>query len=70
MAVLIPVGAVFALLGVAGLGYCIILAMRARREAKDDADLKARLQKVVAYNMGALGLSAMGLMMVIIGMAL
>jgi hypothetical protein len=70
MDILIPIGSFVALGGVVLLGYCILLAARAKRDATSDADLKARLQKVVALNMGALGLSAMGLIMVILGMAL
>jgi hypothetical protein len=70
MDILIPIGSFAALAGVVLLGYCILLAVRAKKTATSDADLKARLQKVVALNMGALGLSALGLIMVIVGMAL
>lgn len=70
MDILIPIGSFVALAGVILLGYCILLAVRAKKNATSDADLKARLQKVVALNMGALGLSALGLIMVIVGMAL
>lgn len=70
MDILIPIGSFVALLGLLGLGYCIWLAISAKRAGLKEAEMKARLQKVVALNMGAMGLSAMGLMMVVIGILL
>ncbi|HBN32473.1 MAG: hypothetical protein QNL16_12615 [Rhodobacterales bacterium] len=70
MEFLIYLGAFIALLGLAGLGWCIWLAVSAKRANLPDAEMKARLQKVVALNMAAMGLSAMGLMMIVIGIAL
>ena len=67
---LIWIGAAVTLLGLAGLVWCILTVQRARKEGLDDDAMKARLQKVVAMNMGALFLSAIGLMMVVIGIAL
>ncbi len=67
MDALIWIGTGFTLLGIAGLGLCIREAARARREETEDAALKARLQKVVAWNLGALGVSAIGLMLVVTG---
>lgn len=66
---LIWIGALVTLLGLAGLIWCILVVQKARKEGLDDAALKARLQKVVAMNMGALFLSAIGLMMVVLGIA-
>ncbi len=70
MHILIIIGAVLSLLGVAGLGYCVFLAMRAKREAQNPDEMRAKLQRVVAMNMGALGVSALGLMLVVAGIAL
>ncbi len=70
MDALIWIGAIFALLGVAGLGWCILIAVKARREGLDDDAMKARLQKVVAMNLAALAVSSIGLMMVILGIFL
>lgn len=70
MQALIWLGAGLTLVGVAGLVWCILIALRARNAGLDDADLKARLQRVVAMNMGALALSALGLMCVVIGILL
>ncbi len=70
MDILIGIGAVLALAGVAGLGWCIALALRARRAGLPEPELRARLQRVVAVNLGALGLSAIGLMLVVVGIVL
>lgn len=70
METLVWAGAAITLLGVAGLVWCIVTVVRARRAGLDDAALKARLQRVVALNLGALFVSAIGLMMVIVGIFL
>lgn len=63
-------GAALTLVGVATLGWCIVLAMRARKSGLPDDQMKAALQKVVALNLGALALSFLGLMLVIAGVIL
>lgn len=63
-------GAVVVFIGMIGLGYCIGAAAKARSENLDSTQMKARLQWLVALNMGALALSAIGLMMVVIGILL
>ena len=70
MEALIWIGAGLTLIGLFGLIWCIVIAMRARKEGLDDAAMKARLQKVVALNLGALAVSAIGLMTVIMGVFL
>ena len=70
MDVLIWIGALLTLVGVAVLVWCILIAVRARREGLEDEAMKARLQKVVAMNLGALAVSSIGLMMVILGIFL
>jgi hypothetical protein len=70
MQYLVALGAVVSLVGVAGLGWCILLALKARRESGSDEDLRARLQRVVVLNMAALGVSALGLMLVVTGIVL
>ncbi len=67
---LIWIGALITLLGLAGLVWCILKVQRARKKGLDDNALKAELQKVVALNLGALFLSAIGLMMVVVGILL
>ncbi|WP_284165548.1 hypothetical protein [Frigidibacter sp. SD6-1] len=70
MDILIWIGAGVTLLGVAGLVWCIATVARARKAGLSDHDLRARLQKVVALNIGAVLLSALGLMLVILGIFL
>ncbi len=70
MEALIWIGTLATLIGLVGLGWCIREAMRARRDETEDEALKARLQKVVAVNLGALAISALGLMLVILGVFL
>ncbi|MFQ5439424.1 MAG: hypothetical protein ACE5DK_11415 [Paracoccaceae bacterium] len=67
---LIIPGALTALGGLVWLVWCIVLAARLRKAGLDRAAFQARMQRLVAHNMGALGLSALGLMMVVIGMLL
>jgi uncharacterized membrane protein len=70
MQALIWAGAALTLIGLAGLAYCILRATRARRAGLEQAEMRAELQRVVAINMGALGLSALGLAMVVTGILL
>lgn len=70
MQVLIWAGAAIALAGVAGLVWCILAVIRARREGLDDAALRARLERMVALNLAALLVAAIGLMMVVAGILL
>jgi len=67
---LIWIGALVTLIGLAGLIYCILKVQVARKKGLDDNALKEELQKVVAINLGALFLSAIGLMMVVVGILL
>jgi hypothetical protein len=70
MTVMIWAGAILALIGVIGLIYCIVLALRAKREGLSGAAMQARLQRVVVWNMGALAISGLGLMLVVVGVIL
>ena len=63
-------GAGLTLLGVIGLIWCIVLAMRARKSNLPADQVKAALQRVVVLNLGALALSFLGLMAVIVGIML
>ena len=67
---LIWIGALVSLVGIAGLIWCVLIALRAKREGLDENEMKSRLQRVVAINMGALFLSAIGLMIVVVGILL
>lgn len=70
MEILVWIGAAVSLVGVAGLGWCIVLALRARNSGLPEETVRASLQKVVVYNMAALGISALGLMLVVAGILL
>ena len=70
MEALIWIGAALTLIGVLGLGWCVLIAIRARREGLDEDAMRARLQRVVAINLAALGISAIGLMTVVLGVFL
>ncbi|MHA6266569.1 hypothetical protein ACXYMP_06855 [Aliiroseovarius sp. CAU 1755] len=67
---LIILGAVLSLVGLAGLIASAVKVMKAKRAGLEDAELRARVQKAMALNMGALGLSVIGLMCVILGVSL
>lgn len=67
---LVWVGAALSLAGLLGLVWCIVTVWKARRSAADDEALRAIVRRVVPLNMAALGLSVMGLMMVILGIFL
>lgn len=70
MQALIWAGAALTVLGLAGLGYCILRATKAKRSGLDDAAMRAELQKVVVINLAAVGLSALGLAAVVTGILL
>jgi hypothetical protein len=67
---LIWAGAAVTLLGLAGLVWCILKVAAARKAGLPEAELRARLQRVVALNLAALLVSAIGLMMVVAGIVL
>ena len=67
---LVLTGTGLALLGLAIVIYCIVAAIRLRAAGLDDATLKQKLQRIVAINMGALAISALGLMSVVFGVML
>lgn len=70
MNALIWPGAVLSLLGVTALMYCVMRALRARRNSPSDEALRAELQRIVVINMAALAVSALGLMTVVLGIVL
>ena len=63
-------GALVSVAGLMGLFWCIIRVWKAKRAKLPDDELRAEVQKVVPLNMGALFLSVIGLMMVILGIFL
>ena len=67
---LIWAGAAVSMIGLAGIIWCIAIVFRARRAKLDEDAMRAKLARVVPMNMGALVLSAIGLMMVVAGILL
>ncbi len=63
-------GAGLSLIGLIGLVWCIIVVWRARRAALPDDEMRAVLKRVLPLNMGALLLSVLGLMLVVVGIFL
>lgn len=70
MEVMIWIGAAISALGLVGILWVAAGVMRARRAGLEDAELRARLQRAIAWNLGAFLLSAVGLMLVVLGIIL
>ena len=70
MDLLIWGGAGVSLMGLAGLIWSIVRVASARRAKLSDAEMRAVLQSALPLNLGALFLSVIGLMMVILGIFL
>lgn len=60
-------GTVLSLAGLVGLIWCIVYVARARKAQLAEQDMRALLQKALPLNLGALFLSVIGLMLVILG---
>jgi hypothetical protein len=67
---LVWTGTALAVAGLLALGYCIVAAVAAKRAGLPDPELRSRLARIVSINMGALLLSVLGLMSVVIGVFL
>ncbi|WP_435136946.1 hypothetical protein [Pseudopelagicola sp. nBUS_19] len=67
---LVWAGASLSVVGLSGLILSIIKANTARRSGLGDKELRAEIQKIMPLNMGALFLSVIGLMVVILGVSL
>ena len=70
MAAMVWIGAAMAVAGLGGLVWCIAVAAGARRARLEGAAMEARLRRLVAVNLGALAVSALGLMLVVAGVML
>jgi len=67
---LIAPGIVVTLAGIGLLVWCIYRVWNAKRNGADDDTLRNVLQSVMPWNLGAMGISAIGLMMVVVGLLL
>ena len=70
MEILILIGSILSILGLVGLFWCIKTVLKAKKNATSDEQLRNSLQKIVPLNMAALFLSAIGLVLVILGIIL
>ncbi|MEJ6746929.1 MAG: hypothetical protein QNK98_09310 [Yoonia sp.] len=70
MGMLIWIGAALSVLGMIGIVASIVMVARAKKAKLDDAEMRARISKILPINMGALFVSMIGLMMVIVGIVL
>ena len=71
MGALIWIGAILSLTGVGLLVWCIARALAIRKRAvEDETATRTGLQRLVLVNFAALGLSAIGLMLVVVGILL
>ena len=70
MELLIWIGSILSILGLVGLFWCIKTVLEAKKLANSDEQLRDSLRKIVPLNMAALFLSAIGLMLVILGIIL
>jgi hypothetical protein len=70
MEIVVWIGAVLSALGLVGIVYSIVAVARAKRANLADEDLRARISTILPINLGALFVSMIGLMAVIIGVML
>ena len=63
-------GATLSVVGLLGMVWCIITVWRARRAQLDDDGMRAVMSRVLPLNLGALFVSVIGLMLVIVGIFL
>ncbi len=67
---LVAPGILVTFAGIGLLMWCIFRVWDAKRKGADDEALRAVLQSVMPWNLGAMGISAIGLMMVVVGLML
>lgn len=67
---LIWIGAALSVLGMVGIIVSIVMVAKAKRAGLEDSEMRARISKILPLNMGALFVSMIGLMMVIVGIIL
>jgi len=70
MEIVVWIGAAMSVIGLIGIGYSVVMVTRAKRANLSDADMRARLAKVLPVNLGALFVSVLGLMTVAMGIML
>ncbi len=64
---MIYAGVGLAVLGLIGIGYAMLLALRLKKDAPEGREAKDRMQFLAAINTAALGTSFIGLALVVVG---
>ena len=67
---LIRIGTLLTVLGLVGIVLFIRGALRVRKSGLPDEEMRRALQRLVPINLGAFLLSALGLMLVVVGVIL
>ena len=70
MDVLVWIGAALSLLGLAGVIWSVVSVARAKARKLPDAEMREVMQRALPRNLGALFVSVLGLMAVMIGLLL
>ena len=70
MEALVWIGAAVTAIGLASLVWCIRVARTAKEEGLSDDEIRARIMRAVMLNMAAVGMSGLGLAMVVAGIFL
>lgn len=70
MAILIWIGAAMAAAGLGGLIWCIVQALRLRRQAPDAETARRRLARLQAANLASVALGFLGLALAAAGVIL
>lgn len=70
MPALVVLGSLVTAAGIAGLGYCILAGFRIRKAGLPPAEITARLQKLLAVNLGSVATAALGLAILVAGLML
>jgi hypothetical protein len=63
-------GTALTVVGILGLVWCIKIVLGIKRANLPDDEARMRMQRVVALNMGALAVSFLGLIVVLVGVIL
>lgn len=70
MIALVVLGSIVTAAGILGLGYCIREGFRIRKAGLPPPEVHARLQKLVAVNLGSVATAALGLAILVAGLML
>ena len=70
MTLILILGAITTILGLAGLAYCIREAAAVRKGGMEPAQAQAKLRSLVAVNLGSVAVATLGLALVVVGLIL